>query len=382
MSTAPWNLTVGRQHPAAHGPIAMSIATAQDSGTERIVSAEPVIYPMHRGAEKLFESRDYQQLLSLADRHDWTSSFGSELGLALTVEEMSGMTVPPRATWIRMMMAELNRAIHHLHWLGESPVEVLRDADEATRGDARDIQLRTRSARENLTLLHEAASGGRLHPMLVTYGGVKADLPTNCSALVDEAVTGISDVVSELSNWWAEQKQLQGVGVLPTDVAIAYATSGPVARGSGSALDLRFTEPYLAYDDLLAASVLTAHTAYGCDVYSRFNLLVAELATSLDCVRYASEQLATSSLEGPVNVRLPRKVRVPEGSGYGWTENPTGINGWYLVSSGGPTPERLKLRTASFANAQALCQVLVDSDVDDLATTMLSFMLISGDLAK
>src|SRR5690606_19324003 len=120
VSTTEMVLNIGPQHPATHGVLRLRIT----ADGERIVAAEPVIGYMHRGAEKLFEVRDYRQILVLANRHDWLSAFANEVGVALTVEAMLGMEVPERATWARTLLVELNRVLNHLMFLGSYPLEL------------------------------------------------------------------------------------------------------------------------------------------------------------------------------------------------------------------------------------------------------------------
>jgi NADH-quinone oxidoreductase subunit D len=292
---------------------------------------------------------------------------------------MLGITVPDRASWIRTAMAELGRAIHHLRWLGETIGELgAAGADPVAAALREDC----RTARERLTWLQEANSGGRIHPMLVVPGGVREDVPAGWTGQTGELVGELTGLGAALTDWIDSQQQLAAVGVLPADAAVRWATSGPVARGSGAELDLRIDEPYLTYRQLAEQGVLRAVVETGGGVQARLRVLAGELQVSLDCLVAAAADLADPALTGPVSVRLPRSLRVPEGSGYGWTENPTGINGWYLVSRGGTSPYRLKLRTASFNNAQALAAVVVGQPVADLTVTLMSFLLVAGDLAK
>ncbi len=158
-----WTPAFGPEHPAGHGPMEWQLQT--DLNT--ITWAEPLIYPIHRGAEKLFESRDYSQIIMLANRHDWHSAFASELGLVLTIESMLGLKVPQRATWIRTLLAELNRAIHHLRMLGETA----RELTEPT------IASSAKSARELLIDAQDEFTGGRMHTMIVQPGRLRADTP-------------------------------------------------------------------------------------------------------------------------------------------------------------------------------------------------------------
>lgn len=371
-----WTLRLGSQHPAGHGPITMNLKL-DGVGEDAVVTwAEPQLVPLHRGVEKLFESRDYRQALMLADRHEWHSAFGSELGLALTIESMSGISVPPRAVWIRTAMAELNRAIHHLRWVGETIGEC---GDDPAAFQLRDA---ARSHRDALLHTYEAMSGGRLHPMLVVPGGVREDTPPQWTDALRSSASGGLEIVDGLSAWVDSRDDFVGVGVLdPTD-AIECGASGPVARASGVALDLRFDDPSLAYRDLAESGILQRVTRGAGDARARLEVLVDELRVSLYCVTAAAEQLDSAENQGQVNVRLPRAVRVPEGSGYGWTENPSGINGWHLTSRGGPMPYRLKIRSASFANAQAICQAVVGEPVTSLPITLMTSLWVSGDLGK
>ncbi|MDQ3505749.1 MAG: NADH-quinone oxidoreductase subunit D, partial [Actinomycetota bacterium] len=118
--TTDMTLNIGPQHPSTHGVLRLRLVL----DGERVVSAEPIVGYMHRGAEKLFEVRDYRQIIVLANRHDWLSAFSNELGVALAVERMLGMEVPERATWLRTLLAELNRVLNHLMFLGSYPLEI------------------------------------------------------------------------------------------------------------------------------------------------------------------------------------------------------------------------------------------------------------------
>ena len=120
LATEDMVLNIGPQHPATHGVLRLRVTL----DGERIVDCEPIVGYMHRGVEKLFEVRDYRQIIVLANRHDWLSAFSSELGVVLAVERMLGMEVPVRATWTRMLLAELNRVLNHLMFLGSYPIEL------------------------------------------------------------------------------------------------------------------------------------------------------------------------------------------------------------------------------------------------------------------
>lgn len=386
-----WQPTFGVAHPAGHGPITFELAT--DTGKPEpgavITSARIRAHAAHRGAEKLFETRDYRQLMMLGDRHDWNSSFGSELGLALTIEQALGITAPIRANWLRTLMAELNRVIHHLRWLGESAAELSEStADQlhaAELSESTAVQHHVAELREQLTYLHESYSGGRLHPMLVQPGGMRLDVPAGWLDQLSLAIDQLPTIAAELREFFTQylgQDAPPLVGRLTRAQAISFGVSGPVARAAGLELDLRLDEPYCSYAELAECGALQRSTAVAGDSLARFLLLIDELNTSENCLRAGIDELRSIESASPISVKLPRSIRLPHGTYYGWTENPTGINGWFITSTGGATPYRVKLRTASFNNAQALESVLVGATLAQLKLILMSWQLTSGDLSK
>jgi NADH-quinone oxidoreductase subunit D len=362
------SLDLGPHHPSSHGGLQLRLTVDGD----RIVDCEPVVGFLHRGAEKLFEARDYRQLLVLANRHDWLSAFSSELGVVLAVERLLGLEVPTRATWARTLLAELNRVLSHLAFLGSAPT----GAATAARHEAF-------AARESVQVVMEEVSGGRMHFMFNRVGGLKEDLPLGWPARVEQTIDDVAARLARLRALVLDDEELQratrGVGMLASATAEAYGVSGPPARASGVDLDLRRDEPYLAYGDLQDA--LTVPTRSEGDCWSRFAVLHDETVVALDLARACAARLATLA-RGPVNVRLPKVLRPPEGSTYAWTENPLGINGYYLVSRGERTPWRMKLRSASFNNVAVLAELLEGCTVADLVPVLTSLFFVVGDLDK
>ncbi|WP_371480901.1 NADH-quinone oxidoreductase subunit D [Kitasatospora sp. NBC_00315] len=362
-------LNIGPQHPSTHGVLRLKLVL----DGERIVAAEPVIGYMHRGAEKLFEARDYRQIVMLANRHDWLSAFSNELGVVLAVERMLGMEVPERAVWIRTMLAELNRVLNHLMFLGSYPLELggITPVFHAFQG------------REELQHVLEEASGGRMHYMFNRVGGLKEDLPAGWLGRVRAAVAVVRSQLPVFEDLVLGNEifraRTAGVGVLSREHVHAYGVSGPIARASGVDLDLRRDEPYLAYGELL--DVLTVVTREEGDCLARFECLLEQTANSLDLADACLDRLATLA-PGPVNLRLPKVLKAPEGTTYAWTENPLGINGYYLVSRGDKTPWRLKLRSASFNNIQALIELLPGTLVADMVAILGSMFFVVGDIDK
>jgi NADH-quinone oxidoreductase subunit D len=364
----PGDIALGPDHPTLDG--LPSLAMEVRDGV--VVGAEWVPGTVHRGAEKLFESRDYRQILMLVDRHDWLSAFCSEIGVVVGVERALGLTPPERAQHVRILLCELTRIAHHLAFLAPLPGP-LPDAWRA----------RAWQWRGEILDLIEAATGHRVHPMFCQVGGVRADVGTDWVAGVAEAAAAWS--ASEPSAALAAidgpelaaalDSRYSGVAVLSTAQALGFGASGPVARASGVDLDLRRDDPYLPYP-----AFDVPRDAAG-DARARIRMLVDELAPSIGVVAWAAEQLAASA-GAPVDVRLPKVVRVPEGSTYTWTENPTGINGYLLVSRNDRTPWRLKLRSAGFGNAAALGAALEGTAVSDLPAAIASFLIVCGDVDR
>jgi NADH-quinone oxidoreductase subunit D len=358
-------LTIGAQHPSTHGVLRLRLRVDGDL----VRSAEPIVGYLHRGAEKLFEVRDYRQIIMLANRHDWLSAFANELGVALAVERLMGIEVPERAVWLRTGLAELNRVLNHLIFLASYPAEL-------AAGPARQAF----ADREALQAVLEEASGGRLHYMFNRVGGLKEEVPDGWTgrarAAIDEVRRGLP-VLDELIR--TDERFLAatvGVGVLSAGDAAGYGASGPVGRASGLDLDLRRDEPYLAYGSLTVPVV----TRTAGDAQARFEVLLDQTYVALDLAQQCLTRV--DDVRGPINVRLPKVVKAPEGHTYAWTETPLGVGGYYLVSRGEKTPWRLKLRTPSYANVQALEALLPGCRVADLVTILGSMFFVVGDIDK
>jgi len=372
LATSDMVLNIGPQHPATHGVLRLRIVL----DGERIVSAEPIIGYMHRGAEKLFEVRDYRQIIVLANRHDWLSAFANELGVVLGVEQLLGMEVPERAVWARTLLAELNRVLNHLMFLGSYPLEL---------GAITPIFYSFRE-REELQAVMEEASGGRMHYMFNRVGGLKEDLPAGWLERVEHAVAAVRRRLPDLRNMLVGNEILNArardVGILSRELIHSYGVTGPIARASGVDLDLRRDAPYLAYNDLFRDGgpgrvVLRSEG----DCLSRLEVLLEQTEVSLDLADACVEQMHLLP-QGPINVKLPKVLKVPEGHLYTVTENPLGFNGYYLVSRGEKTPWRLKLRSASFNNVAVLTEMLPGQLIGDMVAILGSMFFVVGDVDK
>lgn len=367
LATEDMILNIGPQHPSTHGVLRLRLTI----DGERIATAEPIIGYMHRGAEKLFEVRDYRQIIMLANRHDWLSGFANELGVVLAAERLLGMEVPVRAVWTRTLLAELNRILSHLMFLGSYPLEL----------GAITPVFYAFNERERIQGVMEEISGGRMHYMFNRVGGLKEELPAGWLGRVAEVIAetrrripAIEDLILHNEIFVARTR---GVGVLDRETIMQYGVSGPIARASGVDFDLRRDEPYLAYGELPVKVV----TRTAGDCHARFEVLLEQAKVSLDLADMCVERLRELP-QGPINQRLPKVLKVPEGHTYAWTENPLGINGYYLVSKGDKTPWRMKLRSASYNNVQVLREMLPGHVVADMVAILGSMFFVVGDIDK
>jgi len=370
LATTDMVLTIGPQHPATHGVLRLALTLDGD----RIVHADPIVGYMHRGAEKLFEVRDYRQIIVLANRHDWLSAFANELGVVLAVERMIGMQVPDRAVWARTLLAELNRVLNHLMFLGSYPIEL---------GASTPVVHAFRE-RELLQAVMEEVSGGRMHYMFNRVGGLKEDLPAGWLGRAGAVLRTVrsrvaADIEPLVLGDETFRARTTGVGRLSAALVAGYGVSGPIARASGVDFDLRRDEPYLAYGELAGSFRVVTRSAG--DALSRFECLLEQVWVSIDVAERCLAVLGELP-PGPINVRLPKVVRAPEGATYAWTENPLGINGYYLVSRGEKTPWRMKLRSASFNNVQVLGELLPGTLVEELVAILGSMFFVIGDIDK
>lgn len=372
LATSDMVVDIGAQHPATHGVLRLRLSL----DGEHIRWCEPVVGHLHRGAEKLFEVRDYRQIVVLANRHDWLSAFSNELGIVLAAEQMLGIDVPLRAVWARTLLAELNRVLNHLMFLGSYPLEI---------GAITPIHYAFRE-REAIQQVMEEISGGRMLYMFNRVGGLKEDLPAGWLDRASAAIAGVRRRLPAMRDMMLDneifQARSRGIGVLDAATVHSHGVSGPIARASGVDTDLRRDEPYLAYGELFrdgGPGRVVTRTAGDC--YARFEVLAEQISVSLELAEACIVRLR-SLPRGPINVKLPTSLELPEGHTYCWTENPLGLNGYYLVSRGGRTPWRLKLRSASFNNIAVLPEVLRGCLVSDMVAVLGSMFFVVGDIDK
>jgi len=358
-------LDLGPDHPSSAGLLELQLWV----GAGVVESVRVVVGAMHRGAEKLFEVRDYRQILMLADRHDWQAPFAGELTIALACERLLGLEPPPRAVWLRTLLAEHTRILSHLGFLGYVPYRLGR-------------VLPVLAIRERLREQTRALTGNRIHPMVNRIGGLAADADADwltAERIICGQARDLAQSLRDLMHSVEFASEASGLASLRASTVSGYGVSGPAARASGIDLDLRRTAPYLAYGEL--ADQLPSISAIPAgDALARMTMLADEVITSSLLVDACADRLA--ALPGVVGTRIGKLVKLPEGEIYAATEAPLGMAGVHLVSRGEKTPWRLRLRTPSFSNIAALESVLVGVAVDRLETALASLGYVVGDIDK
>ena len=353
-------LTWNHYAPATHGMLRIDL----DIENEIITSARPILGSMHRGAEKLFESRDYRQVLGLANRHEWLSAFSGEVGVATLVERELGIDIPQSARWLRTLLLETFRITSHLAFLSSYP----------WRDDALANELRIE--REKIVNLIRGYTGSRMHPMLTQIGGLTHAPSRRWLVNLAELMQTLQESIAlQSERSWNELALLKGIGKLSAAEISKHAVSGPVARASGVAIDIRQKSDWLMYSALESFSSPTHEDG---DIPARIQQLFDEVKSS--CRMAAELAEATQQFENSeVNVLTPKVLRVPEGEYQHSIETPLGIAQWLLISKGDKYPYRLALRPASLHTILALSPALVGENEQHLQAIVGSMPFITGD---
>ena len=358
-------LNMGPQHPSTHGVLRLVVTL----DGENIVDIQPDIGYLHSSVEKMMEYRTYLQNVALTDRGmDYLTALANEEGYLLAVEKLGGIEVPPRAMWLRTIMLEFQRISSHLVWLGTWGIDL----------GATTVFLYCFRERERILDLFEQVTGGRLHHVYFRPGGVYEDLPAGWTdralEFCDEFPTHIQEYDDLLTGNPIFLARTQGVGILPTDVAINMGACGPVARASGIAFDVRKAFPYEAYGQVEFDVPVLADG----DCYTRYMVRMEEMRQSTRIIQQAIEHLPAGEIRSKVQVT----VKLPRGETYARTESPRGDLGVYLVSNGDDTPYRVKIRAPSFSNLFALIEMMRGWKVADVIAILGSVDIVLSDVDR
>jgi NADH-quinone oxidoreductase subunit D len=411
-----YTLNFGPQHPAAHGVLRLVL----ELDGEVIQRADPHIGLLHRGTEKLAESKTFIQSLPYMDRLDYVSMMCNEHAYCLAIEKLLQIEVPLRAQYIRVMFAEITRILNHLLWIGAHAIDI----------GAMTMFLYAFREREDLMDCYEAVSGARMHAAYFRPGGVYRDLPDSMPqytvskiknakelARLNEGRKGsmldfIDDFTKRFPGYVDEYETLLtdnriwkqrtvGIGVVSPERAKNLGFSGPMLRGSGIEWDLRKKQPYDVYDRM----DFDIPVGKGGDSYDRYLVRVEEMRQSnriiQQCVAWLRDnpgpvitdnhKVAPPSREGmKSNMEdlihhfklFTEGMHVPEGEAYAAVEHPKGEFGIYLVSDGANKPYRLKIRAPGFAHLAALNEMATGHMIADVVAIIGTQDIVFGEIDR
>ena len=357
-------VNMGPQHPSTHGVFRLVIWV----DGERIVKVEPHIGYLHRGSEKICESEQYNQIVTLFDRLDYVGNLNNELAFCLAVEKLTETVVPERAEYIRVILCELNRIASHMLFYGVYGL----DAGATTP------MLYGFRERERVQELFESVTGARMMHNYIRIGGVKEDVPAdfekNVRKLLDDLKQGVEECDSLLSQNEMFLARTKGVGVISGEEALDYGVTGPALRASGVVEDVRVTDPYSIYERFDFGIPVGSMG----DCWDRYFVRVEEMRESIKIIEQALSELP----KGEISAKVRRIVRPPAGDVFIRTESPRGDLGVYIVSDGSDKPYRVKVRPPSFANLQALEYMLKDTYIADAVLVLGSIDIIMGEVDR
>ncbi len=358
-------LNVGPVHPATHGVLKVVVDIEGDT----VNKAQVEMGFLHRGKEKMAEVRYFSNYYPIVDKLDYVSAINMEVLYASLVEKAAGIEIPPRAVYIRTIMAEIQRIMSHLVYIGSIGEDL---------GNITGMFWALRE-RELLMDLVEEVSGGRLAPMYMTTGGSFYDLPQHFDEKAEKALVRVETKINKDYNSMFTKNQLflmrtKGVGVLDRYMVKKYGITGPNMRAAGIDRDLRKSEPYLAYDKV-DFDVVTGEDG---DANSRFMVRVGEILQSIRIVRQCLRDLP----EGPYVTKTPWLMKIPDKRTFVRQETPRGEMAMYMITNGGTQPYRLKIRSPTFFALRALEEILVGVKVADIVVTIASLDPVMGEVDR
>jgi NADH-quinone oxidoreductase subunit D len=386
----PMVLNMGPQHPSTHGVLRVIL----ELDGETVLKAKPVIGYLHTGIEKSCESKTYSQCITLTDRIDYLAPLSNNLGFCLAAEKLIGIEVPKRAQYIRVLLTELTRVSSHLVWLGTHAIDL----------GAMSVFLYCFREREEIMKIYEYVSGQRMMTSYFRIGGLALEPPPGWLERVQRVVDLLPGHIDEYEELLTENRiwiaRTKGIGYISAQDAIAMGVSGPLLRASGVAYDVRKMFPYSSYEEF----DFEMKTATEGDSYARYQVRVAEMRESLKIIRQAMDKIPAN---GPFRAELPGIVppsreemktsiegliyhfkiftegfAPPPGEVYQVIESPRGELGVFMVSDGSPKPYRVKFRTPSFINLQALPKLCEGRLIADTVTCIGTTDIVLGEVDR
>ncbi len=384
------NINLGPSHPATHGTLRFSL----ELEGEKIIKCVPEIGYLHRGFEKSAEKGTYTQVIPYTDRLNYCSAMINNVGYVLAVESLMDIKITERCRYLRVIISELSRIMDHLVCIGANAVDL---------GALTNFWYFFR-LREDIYDILEPLCGSRLTTAYTRIGGLMrdagADFKDAVTALLnDKLPAALKDVDALLTRNKIFYERSKGVGVISAQDAAAYSITGPCLRACGTPYDVRKTLPYLGYDEFDFNVAVDS----GCDVYSRYLVRMQEMVESAKIVEQALERLP----EGPVNcgdnyASMPEKnkvytemealirqfklvidgVRPAAGEAYSAVEGANGELGFFVVSDGGRSPYRVRVRPPCFPILSAFPKMVEGRLIADAISTLGSLNIIAGELDR
>ncbi len=382
-------LNIGPSHPATHGALQIIV----ELEGEKIVRADPIIGYLHRGVEKLAENLTYHQFITYTDRLNYVSSFLNNVGYVMAVEKLLGLEVPKRAQVIRVILSEMSRIMDHTVCLGTNVLDI----------GAFTVFLYLFNIREKAYDILESVCGARLTVSYCRAGGVAYDVPKGfkeaCLEFCDLAESTLKDIEGLLNKNRIFRDRTIGVGAISQEEAISYGFTGPNLRATGKQWDIRKAFPYATYEEY----DFEIPTHDGGDVWGRYWVRLEEIRQSCRIIRQALENMPSGrvlpedfkhvlpdkdmvydTIEGVIHhfEQIIHGVRPPEGEVYASVEAANGELGYYIVSDGGRSPYRLRIRPPCFICYQAFEQLIKGHMIQDLIAVLGSVNIIAGELDR
>ena len=353
-------LNMGPQHPSTHGVLRLVLSLEG----ETITDCTPIIGYLHRGMEKIFENRTLMQGIRYTDNSDYLSPMLCEIAYVGAAEQLMGLEAPSRAQYIRLLVGEMQRFASHLVGVGTYLLDL---------GAFTPVIYAFRD-REGIMGLFEALSGSRFTVNYQRVGGVLHDFPKGwlhtCEALLDQVEKGLDELDALVVGNEIFQSRTQGVGYIDASQAIAYGLTGPMARASGIAWDLRVNRPYMAYREV----PVNMQVRQEGDCFARNAVRMQEMRESVRLCRVAIDKMPP----GPIAARVPIALRPPRGETYFAIENSRGEYGFYMISDGSEYPWRAKMRSPSLSNLQIVPELLRGHKMGDAVAIIGSTDLVLG----
>ena len=362
-------LNMGPQHPATHGVLRVEIKT----DSEIVAEAIPHIGYLHRCFEKHVENVDYRGVIPYVDRMDYLGAMAMEWGYTLAVEKMLGTEVPRRAEYVRVIIAELQRLASHLMFFGVYAIDL----------GAFSPFLYAFEEREKILRIFEEVSGARLLYNYIWIGGVWNDLTDDHLVRIKNFCSHLEEELKKYHTLVGENKifieRTANVAVISEEMAYQYGATGPVLRGSGIDWDLRKKRPYGIYEELdFDVQVGTGEKGQLGDCWDRYHVRLREMNESIKIIRQCLEGIE----EGPIMGKVPKIIKVPEGEVYVRTECPRGELGYHLISDGGKTPYRLKVKSSCFTHVSMLPEMAPGQMIADFVATIGSIDIVLGEVDR